>query len=893
MKTIPHVRLMVLSVSAALAQIAAAPVMADSGIGVDAVIGNALNPGYSIGFPVLLDPDTATGQRTPSGQLYQMPKLPSEDPPTKTEGGWEYSGAAEIGILGGAGSKAQKFREYKDLKNGLYLNNFNLSMEKPGNAYFFDVQGGGVARDDQYYSLSFGRYNDWKVKAFYNETPHVFTTTFKPIFTNNGSSSPTVDNGTPGGAGAATQAQLQAYARTLSDTEVGLIRRKGGVRLDLNLTDNWKTYMSASPFGYQGSAAEGIEPIDYKTIDLLAGVTYADKLTTFGLKASASFFKNDIDYLFVRNTTKVANAAPTNVAAIDYDQYTLAPDNKAFSLKGDFSRKFPEFYKGRLSASYAWTSSQQDDAIRTPIQQGLALPTQAAGAGGAVFNVNNWNGVNGSPTSRSSSGLRVDSHLYNLSLSLNPLDDLNVKGTIRHYETKNKSGTYYAYNPLTGEWGYGVQEGAFNTLGVTNGAGGCQPAPGFTMPAGATCVGIVNFAANPRSYFSPPRDVKQTNYTLDATYDLGPTASLEGSIEREEFKRTYRERDKTWENKYKLTYVNRGITDMTLRASYEQDNKRGSFYDPLVTTRSAFQDWMAFYGISYSRAALVDLISKAGTGGIYPTLVQVQTALAQAGGQFNSGGFMKTDQADRDQNILNVRVNYMAQENLDVGGMVQVKRVRYPGNAWGVQKDDLNTYNIDFNYQPSAATQLTGYYSRQEGKQRQIESYVTATAAQQIVACGPNTIAGLIANLDCFLNNQRVAGSDVAVDTKNTNDTWGLGFSHDFGNVQFTANYNYSKGVTEMDHAFGIAALTPAQATTQAALGKWPNVETTAQALDLNLLIPINKQTSARLMYRHENMKFRDWHYDYLVNSAAFLVNDAGPSNYKVDVIGLFLNVKM
>ena len=38
-----------------------------------------------------------------------------------------------------------------------------------------DLTAGSAGRHDQYYGLQFGRYNDWKVKIFFSETPHVFT----------------------------------------------------------------------------------------------------------------------------------------------------------------------------------------------------------------------------------------------------------------------------------------------------------------------------------------------------------------------------------------------------------------------------------------------------------------------------------------------------------------------------------------------------------------------------------------------------------------------------------------------------------------------------------------------------------------------------------------------
>jgi hypothetical protein len=915
----PRLKLLALLVGVALALWGAGPARADSAVGVDTALGSAFNPSGRSAVPrAWLEDGSDTVRHSPSGQLYGLPYYYGEKP-ARSASGWDYRGSVELGVFGGSTADRQNtlFRQYKDPRNGLFINYFEFEAEKPDSANYFLASGGSAGQDDQFYGLQFGRYNDWKVKTFFNQTPHVFSSNFKPIFSNNGTGRPTLDNGTPGGAGATTAAALLAYSRTLPDTEVGLVRSKGGIRLDLTLSDHWKTYASLTrenrrgerPFGFQDGNVEGIEPIDYATTDLLAGIGYADKLTSFNLRASASFFKNDIDYLFNRKALVAAVANPTNIAAIDYGQYTLPPDNEAYNVKGEFSRKLPGFFNARLSAAVAWGSSRQDDPIRTPVQPGLALPTQNGTVQqGVTFNVANWNGVNGSPTSRATSGQRTDTTLLNLALSMNPIDDLSLKATIRHYETDNKSGTYYAYNPLTGQWGYGVQEGAQNTNAPLAASGtGCQPAPGFTIPAGSTCVGTAFAFGNARSFSAPPRDNKQTNYTLAADYELGKSSSLEASLEREDFRHTYRERDKTWEDKLKLGYVDRSLGNATLRASYEVDRKRGSFYDPLVTTRG-LQDWFAFYGIPYSRQALQDLITHSGAAvsGIYPTLASLQTTVD--GNTFNSGGWMKPDQADRDQNILNLRVNFMPREDLDVGAMVQLKQARYPGNAIGPQKDDVNSYNLDLNYQLAAGTQISAYYSRQDGRQGQVENYGTSlaaaaplTAAQVLQAfetahCGATLTT---ANIDCYLLYARNPTDNVQVLTKSTTDAFGFSVMHDFRPVMVGANYSYSRALTAIGRSYGPTALSAANQTVENTYGAWPDMRTIQQSLEFNVLVPVSKQASVRLTYRYSDATVNDWHYDYypITPAATFIPADYnslnGAQTYRDHIFGVFLQVKL
>ena len=169
MKIRPRLTTLACCVAAALAQMAAGAAFADSGVGVDTTLGNAFNPSPNPTRP--LDPEWPAGKHTPTGQLYNIPyALPNDLHKSAT--GWEYSGQVEIGVLGGDANKNNaQFRMYKDLRNGLYLNNFGFQAEKPDEARFVEIIGGGVGRDDQFYGLQFGRYNDWKVKTFYSETP--------------------------------------------------------------------------------------------------------------------------------------------------------------------------------------------------------------------------------------------------------------------------------------------------------------------------------------------------------------------------------------------------------------------------------------------------------------------------------------------------------------------------------------------------------------------------------------------------------------------------------------------------------------------------------------------------------------------------------------------------
>lgn len=998
----PRMKLLATFIGVALAQWGLGVAHADSAVGVDTALGNAANPSGRSNIPrPLLEDGGDTVRHSPTGQLYGLP-YDLTTPPNKTDSGWEYKGKIDFGVNGGtADKKSSLFREYKDPKNGLQLNYFDFEAENPASANYLQVLGGSVGQDDEFYGVKLGRYNDWKVSGFFNRAPHVFSDNFKPIFTNNGTGVPTLTG--PAAADPATgpftnvtnptnataAAKLFNYSQSLPDTEVGLIRAKAGIRLDANLSNQWKSYLSLSqesrkgerPFGFQDNTTEGVEPINYSTTDILAGLSYLNGPTAFNLRGSVSLFKNDIDVLYNRESNVAltspfgTEALPLTLGTIPYQRYVLSPDNKAYNLKAEFAQKLPGFFNGKFNAAVAWGTSRQNDALQPAIPFGVpgvyttasipgtqvpSITTVAGLPAVAPGDINNWNGVNGTSTSRATSGQRTDSTLLSLSLALNPLDDLSVKGTFRHYATSNKAGTYYAFNPLTGQWGYGLGEDpqAFSGFFVVAANGvGCQAPPGSTiLPAVQANCGTVGLGAQPvapvlnygqagvgvaaggggaRSYFTPPRDNKQDNLTLAADYDLSKNTSVEGSYERENFSHTYRERDKTWEDKLKVGYVNRGLGNATLRASYEDDRKRGSFYDQLGVSRG-LPGWFAIYGLNYSRALLEQAvqisadIAAAGTpaavaaaaaaapnglptvAGAYPTVANWLNGGVFLPGGLYSGRWQKPDEADRDQGIFNARLNWMAREDLDIGAFVQLKRVRYPANEIGLQRDDVNTFSVDANYQLASGSQFTAFYTRQSGRQAQVENYGnTNVAGVNVALSAANYINGLCggpfagpSQIQCFIENGRDPLANVQVDYRNNTDVIGFGLTQDFRKVLVGANYSYSKSISAVNRTFGPSALTPAQQAIETAFPGWPDMVTVQQSLDLNVQIPVTKKATVRLAYRYSDAKVKDWHYDYYVTPSAPTAPDVTPipgnmgsynggMDYKAHVFGVFLQYSL
>lgn len=983
MKKLPQMKIIAACVATAVVQLGAGPAWADSAIGVDTALGNAMNPPGRSAMPRPMREEDGfdTVRRSPSGQLYGIPYDRSDEGSNKTDSGWQYSGGVEAGLLSSdAKKKNALFRKYKDLHSGPYLDYFEAEGYKPDSAAFAQVFGGGLGDHDQFFGAQFGRYNDWKVKLFFNEIRHVYTDTYKSLYNGTGSGnltlagglkplggatpvtsgSPTVGTGACTAAapcwrytdqtgatrvfsnataaaginwtGSATTAagtpignnsiagSINTYLNGVNaDTELAVTRKKGGVLADARLADRWKAYASYTNEERKGSrpfsmnennyTVEIPEPIDYTTHDFLTGFSYADPLMQANVRASASLFRNNISSLTVQQPWL---AAATGIAAAQTTVFDLYPDNNAFNLKGEFARNLPDLWKGRFTANAAWGTSRQNDTLMMPVEQSQS--SQIASAYGSTvvqginnpgyatntLNLNNWNGVNGMPLSQSTAKQRIDTTLLNLGLAFKPIDDLDVKGDLRYFKTDNKGG-YTAYNPLTGQFGRGFRNStSFDLVVGSSGAPGqigvpCYVPPGYPAVAGCTFNGNAGVTGqstnNPANIpvFNPPRETKQINYAVSADYDIGkPWGSVNGVLEREDFYRSYRERDKTWEDKVKLGYVNRSFEEATLRLSAEDARRRGSEYEfwPVgdMGTGLPGLDWNTIWK-QYTTAA-------AGTGWtIAPAALQ---------GYFARYAYeaRKADQADRDQQVINARVNVMPRSDLDFGIAYQWKSVRYPDSGYGLEMDRLKSINFDLNYQPSATTQVFGYYSFQEGA-RMMRANTGTNAANAGNTC--TFTAGSTLTLDQMIAQCSAlvwTGTGVwNLDTRDKNNVFGFGFQTSVWTLRFGLDYTYSESKSSVAYNYAVGALTAAQAL--AAGTAFPDMTLVQNTITANLIVPIEKKISLRFLYRHESGRIKDWHYTGTPIGASAAENngtimlDAGPQNYHTNVYGALLQVKL
>ena len=579
-------------------------------------------------------------------------------------------------------------------------------------------------------------------------------------------------------------------------------------------------------------------------------------------------------------------------------QLDLYPSNDYYNLKGEFARKFPKFLKSRITGMFAIARSQQDDNLIP-----WAIEPLTGGTINGVPTAGVWNTTDS--LSRLSADARIDTTLADLGIILNSGGALAVRGKVRYFDTDNST-EYGACNPVTGQWG----------RLLNNGSGGSFVTPNLTVgnnPAGTLNTGYngtrCDYAATQALGLAPsagdvpvrsaPYEYRQMNSVVSADYRINRTNSFEAAFEREDFNRQYRERDETWENKVRLGYVNRDSATGTLRLGYEYGSRRGSDF---VSTPLA-----EFYSISL---------------GPVPTATTTNIATWFR----NPEQFRRFDVADRNQHVLNARFNYGIAPAVDVSVGVQVRDVEYPASDYGRNDNQrLTSPSVDVNWQPTPTTSAYAFYSFQDGGQHQASLqpnacvmgsfyYFFSDGSVQTNATGVpppppagTTLAGTQqvqpANFSSLCGTASATSPlfpvsrtwTLSQDDRNT--VTGLGFHYELGRVLADIGYTYSNGRTRLRYEYNAAAL-GVNATQVALAGDgWSDLVFTQNIAEANALVPLYKRLSLRLLYRFEDGRIRDWHYDGIsvnpmpANNGAYL--DFGPQDYKVHLFGALFRYEL
>jgi hypothetical protein len=390
-------------------------------------------------------------------------------------------------------------------------------------------------------------------------------------------------------------------------------------------------------------------------------------------------------------------------------------------------------------------------------------------------------------------------------------------------------------------------------------------------------------------------------------------------VEREDFYRTFRERAKTEENKVKVGYVNRAMGDATLRVSYEKDTKRGSNYN-----FRTFEDLgTGLPGLdAATQFALAGQLAGNPAANGNPATQYTYPALAAGLVNRYSFFFRKYDEANRDQKILNTRLNFQATPELDLGLNMQVKRADYTESIYGLKKDNQDSLGVDMSFQPTFERIITAFYNYQKGEKVMlmnsgiITSFTTTTNTSATSAC-------TVANVNLYgwaacsdttngSDGGRPNNSRWASNTTDYNNVLGFGLQEDMGFARLGVDYSFARSSTHIAYNYGSQAFLAPSATINAATtalnnqtigaiagSALPDMTTVQNTITLNLVKPLDKKTTVRAMYRFDGFRVKDWHYDGVIKNAmaaydsGTMLLDSGSLNYHVNTFGVFLNYKL
>jgi MtrB/PioB family decaheme-associated outer membrane protein len=317
-------------------------------------------------------------------------------------GGFNIEGVVEPGVRFFVDEPSQrrkgKLEEYRDIPEGLFLNELRLRFFRPDSPYSSEIAGSKWGQEDQEFALSTGRLGLWQFDFQWDQTPHIFTTTARLLATRprpNVFELPTALQNT-------ASLPLHNAAPFLDEVSV----RWDTARMRLNLTPTPDLDITTQytrihkhgdrPFGMSfgspgGNFYEILEPLDHIINDFQLRATLARERWQLQLVYNLSHFDNAFRSVVADNpsfaTFTTANARTGAVS--------LAPDNMAHTVNIAGGVTLP--LRTRLTANVGYSLRLQDDSfvghtvnpvILAANAAALTLPQRDLDGRVGVFNVN-------------------------------------------------------------------------------------------------------------------------------------------------------------------------------------------------------------------------------------------------------------------------------------------------------------------------------------------------------------------------------------------------------------------------------------------------------------------------------------------------------------------------
>jgi hypothetical protein len=827
---------------------------ADSGVGVDTWRANKLDPtgGSAVtGCDERGSSWLVPGQhRSPSGNLYACPPPPMQP---DQHGDWQYYGVLQLGLLGTGGDDANAmWNRYVDWDSGLILGLLDMSFERPADGTYANLRASRLSDDDQYYQAVFGRAGSYKIQAFIRDLTNVLSNNAKPIWNGVGTNMLTLPSSLV--AGGSTSAQVAAVSAATPERTLSVKREKQGFGYSMYLTPQWSAYANVTdeqrsgtrafggpfffnyPFPANGGVLETVKPINDATINLNGGFRYAGPVWRMDFGYVGSFYRDRYTRFTYETPFALYPVVPGAVSApLTTGQFATEPDNNYHNLQAAFTRKLP--MNGELSLTASGGRMTQNDALIAPIACqgvfgiGLGGSLQPGPQNPFLYNCADWNTP--AALSRKSADMRIDTTLLDGRIVLQPTADLSVRGGLK-FNREDYRNVYLAYNPLTGQYGYVSENGA----------------QGSVIPGQSGIWDPLTGASSITRVRSLPLDMQTIEGTLGADWKLGAHDTLGATYTYNRYEPSNRERQQVDNNSIKLTWVDRALDWLTLRANvtYLKQNGDRYNYDP--------------YGFTYSISL--------------PGFVAPQSGVPA----HTVDALRKYDLASRDENKIDLMATVIPRDDMTLSASLRGDFNNYDA-VLGRQRYDTLGVTLQWEWQPSPTTNASLYYGYDRSKLR-------LANVNEINDSGSDpTLGG-----STYPDSGRWWADD-----RQRNHNAGATLNHAFGRVRFDANWNtiYSRGTTSYRFATPLALAYFGDGTTVPG-NVFPPMTYQVNALTIGLTIPVVERISLRLFDYYERGHISDWHYAGFDAGLVYdhrVYTDGGPQSYSANLVGLLVNIRL
>jgi MtrB/PioB family decaheme-associated outer membrane protein len=740
---------------------------------------------------------------------------------------------------------SSKFNEYKKDVDGLYLYRLHLGVDDPGTGRFVDFIGSRLFRDDQEIFLEFGSFGapesdsfrGWSVDVSWNEIPHLLSNSARTPYEYLGggryqvaedivnaiqisniehAASWTAPDAGPGLPGEDLRI-ASVLAGAVRPIDLGTERETGVFGFNLLFSEQTQGRLEFGIDDKEGSILTGVgigdrpprsvnvqipEPIDYKTRNFRFSLAHRGGVYEIDASYLYSDFENDVESL-TWNSLFHAPGFFTD-GATDYDGIripgsTLYATNGAVALNPD--NTYSNFvlngglnlpWRSRLSASVAYGVMKQDDAL---------FPYATSDFGGRQ-----------TPAAlpRDSADARIETAMFNVVYTVNPLRRVNLKFNYRYYDLDNQT-----------------------DQDIWRGNTSDSSSRNFKSER-------INIAY----------DLEQENFGADLSYYLGKAGSLAFAYEREEKKRPQREVEQTDEDIYEITYRVRPVNWASLLAKYTRRERDGSLYNSEVTDQSYAYD-------PFARQAEPDNPLPGFSN--HPALRKFDVADREQDQIDLSLGFVAADSVS-----INLRYNYGTSDyrsdipstinTWDAATLAFVDTFVDPTQL-GLLEDETTLYALDLNYAPSDRLSLSGFVSREEFDIDQRGRFLDENNRL-------NATAGTIATQT--KDWQDTSGKYIwDADIEDDTNTVGAGVDYTATNDRFNigAGFSHSRGKVSIDYFAG-ASIAEDDTTSIKNYAEWsspPDASFKTNTLTLDIGYELTESWSLGFRYLFEIYRVDDW----------------------------------